>query len=238
MDNQEMVKGAHMTMRTLKEHWWTDHDEPDPPPALYIQWRDRDPVPVDCGLMGSMIHRMREKYPKHMAQAFGLPVDEEPTGAWLLHMTLAALSDGVPLPGGHGHSSIVQAPKGTPMERIMFNVEGWARDINLEAGGPITSVDEAIERAGDEFPHEPGDLQRDFETNPASNVRETMTTYIVQTDPLGNAEWCRATAFFHKDDGGVIVWDEPRIDDSEHPVDGFDPLIDVMCHYVQRENLS
>lgn len=227
--NHEMIQDAHAQMRTLKEHWWHDHDEPDPPPALFVKWRDFEVVGINCSAMAHMIQRTHEKFPVLMEKAWGIPRDTGPTGAILLWMTLGALSDGVPLPGCDH-----PPPKGTPMEHILFNVEGWAREI-ITPGAK--NLEQALEQAADELP-ERGDMEKDFKENPESDVRETMTTYIVQTDPLGNAEWYRAVSMFHKDDGGVIVWHDAYYDDSENPTQGFDSLIEVMKKFVQRENLA
>jgi hypothetical protein len=171
-----------------------------------------------------MIMRTWEKFPLLMQRSWGIP-ETGPTGAVLLGMTLSALADGVALPSSphSGKPDAVQVPKGTPMEHIMFNVEGWASEASEE---------EAEQ-------HVRGDLEQDYKTNPQSTVRETMTTYIVQTDPLGQAEWQRATSMFHKDDGGVIVWHDVRIDDSEDGLHGgIDTLLDVMMPFVTRENLA
>ena len=234
--NHEMIQEAHTQMRALKEHWWHEHDEPDPPPALFVKWRDMEAVGIDCGSMAAMIHRTHEKFPMLMQRAWGIP-ETGPTGAIMLWMCLGALSDGVPLPGGAhgGHDGLVHPPpKGTPMEHILFNVEGWAREIQTPGA---ETWQEAVEIAGDEIP-ERGDMEADFKNNPESDVKETMTTYIVQTDPLGNAEWYRAVSMFHKDDGGIIVWHDAYIDDSETPTGGFDSLIEVMKKFVQRESLA
>lgn len=231
----EIIHEAHAQMRDLKEHWWHHHQEPDPPPALFIKWRDMEVASIDCAAMGGMIHRTWQRFPKLLAKTWGIP-DTGPTGALLLYMTLAALQDGVPLPGGPGDGTLVRVEPGTPMEHIMFNVEGWAREI---ATPGAENLDEAIEQAGDVLP-ERGDMEKDFKENPLSDVRETMTTYIVQTDPLGNAEWMRATSMFHKDDGGVIVWHDAYYDDSENvrPDDLHDTLINVMQRFVTRESLA
>jgi hypothetical protein len=235
--NHEMIREAHTQMRALKEHWWHEHDEPDPPPCLFVKWRDHEVVGIDCSTMASMIVRTHEKFPKLMERAWGIP-ETGPTGAIMLWMTLGALADGVPLPGG-GHSGeqrLVQVEKGTPMEHILFNVEGWGREVETP---DATNLAEAYEQATAQgaIP-EHGDMEKDFKENPNSDVKETMTTYIVQTDALGNAEWYRACSMFHKDDGGVIVWHDVRIDDSEEPIEVFDPLIEVMKRFVQRESLA
>jgi hypothetical protein len=234
--NHEMIREAHQQMRALKEHWWHEHDEPDPPPALFVKWRDHEVVSINCSLMANMIARTHEKFPLLMEKTWGIPRDMGPTSAVMLYMTLGALNDGVPLPSGthNGTETMVQVPKEVPMEHILFNVEGWAREISTPGSD---TLEQAIEEAGDQIP-ERGDMEKDFKNNPESDVKETMTTYIVQTDPLGNAEWYRAVSMFHKDDGGIIVWHDAYIDDSERPNEGHDALIEVMKQFVQRESLA
>lgn len=222
--NHDMIREAHMQMREIKEHWWHHHQEPDPPPALFIKWRDSEVANINCAAMGGMISRVHEKFPMIMEKVWGIPRETPITGALLLYLTLSALADGVPLPGGPTADSMVKVPKGTPMEHIVFNVEGWARSMD----------DEEAEQ------HQRGDLEKDFRENPLSDVRETMTTYIVQTSALGTAEWWRATSMFYKDDGGVVVWEDPHIDDSEtyNEDEGVDTLLHVMKPFVTRESLA
>jgi len=231
--NEEHIRGLHQQMRELKEHWWHHHDEPDPPPYLAVVFRDIGPINIDCAAFGTMTIAAHKRFPNAPLRGITIPADEDPPGAILLWVTMSAVHDRVELPGEHK-----LPPPDVPIEQIIFNVEGWARAIDTPGA---TTMEEAIEAVGGREalpPH--GDLEADFRNNPASDVRETMTTYYVVTGPLGTPEWQRATSMFHKDDGGIIVWQEPLVNDSENAPEAADEdtLIQVMVPFVTREALA
>jgi hypothetical protein len=220
--NDEALRGLHDQMRVLKEHWWHAHDEPDPPPYLAVRWKGHHPQALDTGTVAGMIIAAHNRFPNVPLHGITIPADDNPSGAALLVLTLSAIKDGVPLPGGgHGGGDLVRSPgDGAPIDGIIFNIEGWAK-VDPEDGTLIQH----------------GDLEREFRTDPASTVSEEMTSYVVEANSIGEAEWWRITSMFHKDDGGVIVWGDPYIDSHEQPKDSesYDGLIDLMCEFVRRE---
>ena len=224
--NTEHLLDLHMEARNMKEHWWHKHQEPDPPPMLCVRWQGEDvmtryvDVPATT-LIVSTIHRLMPEVP---LVGIELPTGEQPAGSAVLYITLSALRDGIGLPG------IPDPPKDTPIEEVWLNDEGYTyRDGRKET--EMVTIHDALA-----LHH--GDLEADFRTNPMSDVIEEMTTYIVRTDPLGLAEWGRAVSTFFKDDGGVIVWNEPDVISSDDPPSGYDIYLEVMKHFVIREALS
>lgn len=221
----ELLIEFHEEARTIKEHQWYEHHEPDPPPMLVVRWRDMAPQSVDFAAVGAMVDKVRNWAIKEHRESW--VTDVEMGVPLVLFACLGALEDGVQLMG------IDHMPeKGTPIESIWLATEGYS-----------------IERTPDEYDadletYERGDLQHDFKTNPASKVLERLTTYIVETSALGTAEWARITSAFHKDDGGRIVWHDPMINTSEdHTItgpdaDGFDRLLNIMIPHVTREKLA
>lgn len=217
MYSQEQLIEFHNEIRSVKEHMWYDHKDPDLYPILVVRWRDMDMQAVNVPAMGTLIETAREA-----AKARGVHnwlIDTDMSAPLVLWSCLGALSDGVAIPGVER-----VPPKGTPLEAIWLACEGYG----LEA------TDEEMEA------HERGDLKADYENNPDSKVFERLTTYQVETSSTGLAEWARVTSAFHKDDGGRIVWHEPLISTSEEeqPEGGFDRLLEIMCPHVTRENLT
>ena len=224
--NTEHLLNLHMEARTMKEHWWHEHQEPDPPPMLCVRWQGEQAMAryvnvPETSLIVNTIHRLMPDTP---LVGIELPRDEMPAGSAVLYITLSALRDGIGLPG------IPDPPKDVPIEEVWLNDEGYTyRDGRKEV--EMVTIHDALA-----LHH--GDLEADFRTNPMSDVIEEMTTYIVRTDPLGLAEWGRAVSTFFKDDGGVIVWNEPTVISSDDPPPGYDIYLEVMKHFVIREALS
>lgn len=218
MYSHEQLIEFHEQIRTVKEHLWYDHQEPDMPPILTVRWRDMEPQSVNVLLVGGMIEVLHEQM---RARGIKSRINDVPMGAPLvLWSCLGAMADGVQLPGVDE-----TPPKGTPMESIWMACEGYGLESNDEAEMANVQRD---------------DLKKDFETNPESTVLETLTTYQVETSSTGLAEWGRVTSLFHKDDGGRIVWHEPMVHTSEDevPDQGFDNLLDIMTPHVTREKLT
>lgn len=219
MYSEEQLIEFHNEARTIKEHMWYEHKEPDLYPILVIRWRDMPAQGIDVKKIGSLIETSRD-----LAIAAGVDtwLTRIPMSAPLvLWSCLAAIHDGVHLPGIEDNPE-----KGHPIESIWLACEGYsAEDLTDEEAANIQR----------------GDLQHDYETNPASKVLERLTTYQVETSSTGLAEWGRVTSAFHKDDGGRIVWHEPLIhtsEDTDMPADGYDKLLEIMCPHVTRENLT
>jgi hypothetical protein len=211
----------HQEARHIKEHWWYHHGEPDPPALLSVRWRDGESLLVDVPTAAMMVTAIHQVAPNMPIVGLHIPPDEDPREPLILYVILNALDHGVGVPG------IPQPPHiSVPIEEIRFNVEGYARHVIVPEG-----VTEMVVEDNPEI---------DFRTNPASQVRETMTTYWVATSPLGTAEWVRITVEFRKGDGGRIEWDEPHIATSdETPEDGdFDSLLQIMVPIVTRESLA
>ena len=225
MLSQEHLIEFHNEARTIKEHYWYEHHEPDLYPLLVVRWRDMQPQAIDVQGVGNIIERLRGWAIRQNKS--GWLTQAEMSTPLVVFCCLAALSDGVPLP------DIGQMPvKGTPIEGIQLACEGYGLETDDE-------------RWLAEHAH--GDLKRDYETNPDSKVLERLTTYLVETSSTGLAEWARVTSSFHKDDGGRIVWHEPHVSTSEdthlssHPAaegDGYDKLLDIMIPHVTREKLA
>ena len=225
MHSYEELMEFHTEARVIKEHFWHVHNEPDPAPMLVVRWRDMQPQSIDFGKVGAVTEKVHE-FAREQNQGHWLTKVEMST-PFVLFTCLAAIGDGVPLPG------IEQMPEpGTPLESIWLAVEGYS--IEGEDWDEIEKVHAKR-----------GDMERDFKTNPASKVVERLTTYIVETSALGTAEWARITSAFHKDDGGKIIWHDPIVNTSEDTVlgpgedeGGMDRLLDIMCPHVTREKLA
>lgn len=225
MLSHEQLIEFHSGARQIKEHHWHVHKEPDPPPMLVVRWRDMKPQSIDVAVIGATIEKVREFAKVKRPDSW--IVDTQITAPFVIYTCLAALEEGVPLPG------IDEMPtQGAPIESIWLAVEGYS----IEGDHADEVMSETYMR---------GDMERDFKTNPASNVIERLTTYLVETSSTGLAEWARVTSAFHKDDGGRIVWHEPLVNTSEDHVigpgpdsDGFDRLLNIMIPYVTREKLA
>jgi hypothetical protein len=218
MYSHEQLIEFHDEARRIKEHWWYKHKEPDLYPILVVRWRDMQPQSVDVQKVGSLIEKFRDL-------AMGLHLDSwitkmEFSAPLVLWSCLSAAADGVQMPGIE-HTP----PKGTPMEGIWLACEGYSLEsVDDEEAAQIVR----------------GDWKRDYQTNPESKVLEQLMTYQVETSSTGLPEWGRVTSAFHKGDGGVIVWHEPRVDtsDDEMPEGGFDHLLEIMTPHVTREKLA
>jgi hypothetical protein len=235
MLRDEDLLQMHMEARTIKEHWWYQHQEPDMYPLMAVRWRDMQAQSVQIARVGAMMEEIQE-----FGRKSGMPTwldDHEMTTPLVVFTTLAALRDYVHLPGIN-----TMPARGTPIEMIMLAVEGYA--FVSSDDDPI-SVEEAerVSQIG---------LDVDYKRNPASKVTERLTTYWVATSALGTAEWGRVTSAFVKDDFGHVVWDEPIINTSENfdlrhatteglQLDhdsGTDKLLDIMIPHVTRESLA
>ena len=226
MYSREMLIEFHNEIRTAKEHMWYDHKEPDLYPILVIRWRDMEPQTVNVPLMGSLVETVKEH-----AEQMGVDnwVTRIPMSAPLvLWSALGAASDGVSIPGIE-HTP----PASTPIESIWLACEGYG--LEGDDGGDGNTNDPPLQH---------GDLKADYENNPDSKVLERLTTYQVETGPLGTAEWGRVTSAFHKDDGGRIVWHDHIVCSSEAGIGepllegSFDHLLDIMIPHVTREKLA
>lgn len=218
MYSTEQLIEFHDEVRVIKEHVWYEHKEPDLYPILIIRWRDMEPQSVDVARIGAMIETTRDLAIEKGIDSWVTKV--EMSAPLVLWSCLAAARDGVHLPGIEDNP-----PKGHPIEAVWLAAEGYSLE------GDQSMMDS----------HQRGDLKRDYETNPASKVLERLTTYQVETGPLGTAEWGRVTSSFHKDDGGRIVWHEHLVNTSENfkmPEDGEDKLLDIMIPHVTRERLA
>jgi hypothetical protein len=211
----------HHEARKIKEHWWYHHNEPDPPAMLGVRWRDSEPLYVDVASAAQMVTAIHHFAPDMPIVGVTIPPDEDPREPLIVYVILNALSDGVGVPG------IPQPPHNSvPIEEITFNVEGYARKVAIPEGATEVVIPDV-------------NPEVDYRTNPASEVRETMTTYWVLTGPLGTAEWGRISVEFHKGDGGRIEWDEPMVATSDDGADHvtYDSLLQIMVPVVTRENL-
>jgi hypothetical protein len=225
--NIEHLLEVHMEARRIKEHWWHHHQEPDPPPMLCVRWQGQTEMLhyVDTVMVARMLDHIHQLAPTIPMAGINIPPGEQLAGSATLYISLSALRDGVALPGIEK-----LPPKGTPIEEIWLNDEGYTyRDGHKDV--ELVTIHDALA-----LHH--GDLEADFRSNPLSDVIEEMTTYIVRTDPLGLAEWGRAVSTFYKDDGGVIIWNEPMVVSSDDPPEGFDIYLEVMKHFVVREALA
>jgi hypothetical protein len=225
--NIEHLLEVHTEARRIKEHWWHDHQEPDPPPMLCVRWQGQEGMLhyVDTVTVAGMLNFIHRAMPTMPLVGIDVPPGEQPAGSAILYISLAALRDGIGLPGVDK-----PPPKGTPIEEIWLNDEGYTyRDGHRDV--EKVTIHDALA-----LHH--GDLEADFRTNPMSDVIEEMTTYIVRTDPLGLAEWGRAVSTFYKDDGGVIIWNEPMVTSSDNPPEGYDIYLEVMKAFVIREALA
>lgn len=226
MYSREQLIEFHDEIRTAKEHMWYKHKEPDLYPILSIRWRDMEPQSINVPLMGTLVEGVRDFAVKQGVHNW--ITDTPMNAALVLWACVGAADDGILLPG------IEQMPpKGTPMEGIWLACEGYGYE-----------TEDLEEAAGVKH----GNLKEDYENNPDSKVYERLTTYQVETGPLGTAEWGRVTSAFHKDDGGRIVWHEHIIHSSDDTAmdndwlhddgGGFDRLLAIMCPHVTREKLA
>jgi hypothetical protein len=219
---KEHTLGLHREARGVKEHYWYEHGEADPPPLLSVRWRDCAPQSVDIASASQMVFAMHRLFPSLPLLGHEVAPDEEPREPLVLYIILRALDDGIAMPGiSQPH------PPTEPIEEIRFNVEGYAQKV--EGDDEIAKLE-----------HEAIHPEHDFKTNPASTVTETMVTYLVRTSPLGTAEWGRVTSNFKRGDAGRIVWEEPQIatSDDEQDPENFDLLLRVMTPIVTREVLT
>ena len=92
---------------------------------------------------------------------------------------------------------------------LAYVVEGYANGGDNETVGEVETLD-AFER---------GSLERDFKTNPSSQVKEgvIVTVFTWEGDSA-----CR-TMLYHYGDDGMPVWDEPM--DGDEPPEGLVPFI-------------
>ena len=210
---REFILEHHDAMRAHKEHMWYEHHENDPPPHLAVRWRDMQIQSVNFGaLLFGLFAVAQNKPAKQQARLTRTDA--------VLWGVLKMLSTGERYP-----PEVEPPPKrDTPIESVWFTIEGYQR----------------IATEGETRQTFRGDLEREYRTNPDSGVYEVMQTYMVETGPLGTAEWARTTSGVHKGDGGRLVWDEPEIvtsDDTESPIlqDG---ILEIMTKFVTRENLT
>lgn len=212
MHPREYIIEQHNMMRAHKEHMWYEHQEPDPPPHLAVRWRDMNMQAINFGALTRGLAVVAQGKSAKQRERM-LRADA------VLWGVLKMVSEGERYP-----PEITPPPtKDTPIESVWFAIEGYQRSVT----------------EGELRQHQRGDLEQDFKTNPNSNVHEILQTYIVETGPLGTAEWSRCTSGVHKDDGGRLVWDEPEIvtsDDTESPILQ-DTTLAIMTSFVTRENL-
>lgn len=222
MFSREQLIHIHQEIQVFKEHLWYAHDEPDMFPVMTVRWRGQTAnQAVDLGKIGQVIEKVAKRLPDDHFLNSNTVGDPK----WLFKMALVALEDGVRLPGIENYPE-----PGEPLEAVWCSVEGYS--------AAAETMEEIHERAGH--------LDDEFRNNPASGVRERLTTYIIQTGSTGLAEFARITTGFGKEDGGRIVWDEPRIwssepelvDEDERLLKWTDAIIESISPYVTREALS
>lgn len=80
-----------------------------------------------------------------------------------------------------------------------------------------------IEEDGD-----PRQLEKDFQTNPASKVTEQVTLLIAADDLVGGVETVIGLMPYTISDGGEMVWSEPRVLGEEEKAIVETPILDAM----------
>lgn len=221
MSRDDMV-AMHDALRAHKEHCWYVHNDNDMPPQLTVRWRDMPPQGIDMTRILAYFAQQQHRFPPEQREQLLRP-------ARIIYSVLKMLDDGVYPP------ELRPPPtKDTPLEFIGVGLEGFSKNSDEEVD---VDIHVALENMGI---REPGDIQHDFETNPASDVVETITTYAAETGPLGLPEWSRVTSKLHKGDAGRIEWEEHEIHTSEDEDPGYrhDVVLAVITRFVRRESLT
>lgn len=98
-----------------------------------------------------------------------------------------------------------------PVLRMMLVVEGYCRQV------AVTAPDEAHARVQ---ATQHGDLEKDYQTNPDSDVSEMLMTNIWHYHSDHDIVFEMHGTAFHYTDGGVLVWDEDLAPPDSGTVDG------------------
>ena len=102
--------------------------------------------------------------------------------------TLEALTDEH---AGHG------APVGDVVEKLVLHLDGRSREVTG------ATAEEALAKV------QRGDLHQDYESNPFSDVRELLMTFVYEDDLVGGVDVTCIRQKYGKEDGGSLRWDEP-----------------------------
>lgn len=230
MHSRDHAIECHEVMRRHKEHVWYEHQNNDMPPQLTVRWRDMEPQGINIALQMAKLGQQISKYPisDEQKRELGRPARI----LWGLFQLMT--EEGTYPP------EVTPPPnKDHPIETIMLALEGYQATA---AEVPEGATEEEIQALADDVRGRiaPGDLEREYQTNPGSGIHETLITYIIETGPLGTPEWSRVTSGVRKGDGGRLVWDEPIVHTSEDPTNygEHDLLLTVLSRYVRRENLT
>lgn len=228
---REFLIEQHRVIMDHKEHCWYQHKSNDMPPQMTVRWRDMKPQAIDLmGVINGLLERpriasMSERRKRNALAPFRVI-------AGILEMLKQEK---------HQLPNLDYPPNGTPLEAVWVALEAFQRVKHYDSGTPFETIKADVQAAAKV---QLGDLQDEFATNPASDIREAVITYIVETSSTGLAEWAVVTTTLIKGDAGRIVWDEPMVvtseDENPFPQLGGGRLrvIQSITPYVTRENLT
>lgn len=124
--------------------------------------------------------------------------------------------------GDHG-----QVTTRTVMQAAVMMAKGHLVELGGRAQVAFIAMDAYMMHHSDEddaVAHEGFNMKQDFTNNLHTRVRQEAMTKVYWRDAVGQVSWGSICTEYHVDDGGVLVWHEPRVtssDDEDIAVGGF-----------------
>jgi hypothetical protein len=200
---RENIGQIQQGSRWFKEHTWKDIGERDMPIAAVAYFANAQPMQLPLhDLAGMLQENVYDKGKKVGEWATSLDA--------AIHTVLGAVVNEGVCKNSHGTLSAHPDIRLGPRDRLMaVIIAAEVYTCPPGYGDEVLGVRDQADMEGGEK------LQKDFETNPASEVVETLMTFVIEDDRCGGVDWCFATQSYTLDDGGVIVWDNLLVASSD-----------------------
>lgn len=212
MYDDTMLKEIHRATVEVKRGWWKV-GEKDTMPVIGIGFDRHDFVTADLyaflTMFGEMLQRERDPEEREKMLRWGVP--------FAIDTTLAAVAKVENRGSGWAQLALDTDDLPAVGDRI---TELW---FSFDGFGKVTT-EEGMAQMGR------GDMEKDFRANPASEVRQVLTTFVY-LDSEDGAESASVRTFYSITDGGKMLFEDPEI--SRERPEG--TLHDVLVPYVGRE---